>query len=340
MKRTFLALAGTALAATLYSPAALAETRLRVADSFPTSHFISVQGARFFMDAATRLSGGDLQFDYFPTQQLGTASDMLAITASGVTDIAYVVPAYASDLMPLSSVFELPAMFTSSCQGTRAYWSQIIEGGILNTTDFAPNGVVPMFGFALPPYQISTTAQPLDSLDRLEGQKIRAAGSAFELALRTLGAVPVRMAAPEIRESLVRGTIDGTVGPAVSLAPYDLLTVLRHMTQGASFGGLVATYSINAEVFAGLTESQQAALRAAGEETMAHFCAFADDNEAAAAQAFVAAGGTLYPYDAAMNAEIGDRLAPVAEEWATRLEGRNLPARSALEAARAALAAN
>ena len=138
----------------------------------------------------------------------------------------------------------------------------------------------------------------------------------------------------------MRGTIDGTVGPAVSLPPYDLLTVLRHMTRGASFGGLVATYSMNADVFADLTEAQQAALRTAGEETMAHFCAFADATEADAAQALVAAGGTLYPYDEALNAEIGERLAPVAEDWVARLEARNLPARSVLEAARAALVAN
>jgi len=116
--------------------------------------------------------------------------------------------------------------------------------------------------------------------------------------------------------------------------------VLRHMTQGASFGGLVATYSMNADVFADLTDARQAALRAAGEETMAHFCAFSDANEADATQALVAAGGTLYPCDDAMNAEIGERLAPVAEDWVARLEARNLPARSVLEAARAALAAN
>lgn len=339
MTRYLLALSATACAAALTAPLALAETRLRVADSFPTSHFISVEGARVFMEAATRISGGDLQFDYFPTQQLGSASDMLAITVSGVTDIAYVVPAYASDLMPLSSAMELPGMLTSSCQGTGAYWSLIAADGMLNELEFAPNGVVPLWGFALPAYQISTTAQPLGSLAQLDGQKIRAAGGAFELALRTLGAVPVRMAAPEIRESLVRNTIDGTVGPAVSLAPYDLMPVLRHMTQGASFGGFVGTYSINADVFADLTQSQRDALIQAGQETMAHFCAFADSNEAAAAAAFVEAGGTLWPYDAAMNAELAERLAPVADDWAVRLEGRNLPARDVLAAVRAAIAA-
>lgn len=62
--------------------AAEAQTSLRVADSFPTTHFISTEGAAPFMEAAKRLSGGSLDFAYFPTQQLGAAADMLELTAS------------------------------------------------------------------------------------------------------------------------------------------------------------------------------------------------------------------------------------------------------------------
>lgn len=184
----------------------------------------------------------------------------------------------------------LPGTLTSSCQGTRAYWSLLREGGFLDKAEFAPNGVRALWAFALPAYQIATATAPLESLDALAGLKIRAAGSAFELALRTLDAVPVRMAAPEVRESMVRGTIDGSVSPAVSLKPYDMLTVVRHMTQGASFGGFVGAYAMNREAFDALDPAQQEALLKAGEETMERFCAYADASEAAAAAEFEAAG--------------------------------------------------
>lgn len=339
MKRTAL-FAALAASASLLVTAVQAETRLKVADSFPTSHYISTEAAKKFMAEATRLSNGELQFDYFPTEQLGKAKDLLQLTTTGVTDIAYIVPSYAPDKLPMSSVPELPGMFSSSCEGTHAFWQLIDEGGILYEEEFEPNGVVPLMGFALPPYQISVTSKPLDGIDALAGQKIRAAGGAFELTLRALDAVPVRMAAPEIREALVRGTIDGSVGPLVSLEPYDLLTVMRHATQNASFGGFVGTYSISKDVWDGLTEDQQAALKEAGRLTMEHFCSFADNNEAAGAKKFEEAGGTLWPYSEEQNAELAERVEPVADDWAARLEERGMPAREVLDAYKAARASN
>lgn len=319
--------------------AAMAETRLRVADSFSTTHFISAEGARYFMDAATRLSDGALQFEYFPTQQLGAAADMLEIAASGVADITYVVPSYIPDLMPLSPAVELPGMVTSSCQGTRAYWQMLAEGGPLREYEFTQNGVTPIWAFSLSAYQIGTVSAPLENIASLKGQKIRAAGTAFEMALRTLGAVPVRIAAPEVRESLVRGTIDGSVSPALSLRPYDLVTVVRHMTQGASFGGFVGTYSINTDVFESLSPEEQAILLEAGRETMEHFCNYADTSEAAAAEEFAESGGKLWVYDEKMQAELAEALAPLSADWAQRLEARGLPGNKVLDSLHDALEA-
>lgn len=337
-QRVFFSL--VAASASLLAGLANAETRLKVADSFPTSHFISVEAAKKFMDEATRLSNGELQFDYFPTEQLGKAKDLLQLATMGVTDIAYVVPSYAPDKLPLSSVAELPAMFNSSCEGTKAFWKLVDHGGILREKEFAPNGVVPLMGFVLPPYQISTASKPLDGPDALGGQKIRAAGGAFELTLRSLDAVPVRLSAPEVRESLVRGTIDGSVGPFVSLKPYDLQAVVRHSTQNASFGGFAATYSISQKAWDGLSTELQAALQEAGRITMAHFCAYSDAQETDAAKEFEASGGKLWSFSAEQNASLSERVAPVAEDWVERLQGRGLPALEVLEAYKAARASN
>lgn len=339
MKKRILFALLAASVAVLARPAA-AETRLKVADSFPTSHYISIEAAKKFMDEATRLSNGELQFDYFPTEQLGKAKDLLQLATMGVTDIAYVVPSYAPDKLPLSSVAELPAMFNSSCEGTQAFWKLVDQGGILGEKEFAPNGVVPLMGFVLPPYQISTASKPLDGPDALNGVKVRAAGGAFELTLRSLNAVPVRLSAPEVRESLVRGTIDGSVGPFVSLKPYDLQAVVRHSTQNASFGGFAATYSISQRAWDSLSPELQEALKEAGRKTMAHFCAYSDAQETEAAKEFEASGGKLWSYSSGQNASLVERVAPVAEDWVKRLEGRGLPAREVLEAYKAARASN
>ena len=325
------AFAAAALAA---SPVA-AQTKLKVADSFPAGHYVSVHAAKKFMDEAARLSGGKLQFDYFPTEQLGKAKDMLQLTVSGVTDIAYVAPSYVSDKLPLSAVGELPGMFGSSCEGTAAIW-RLMKDGVLNQKEFAPNGVKPLMAFALAPYQVSTRSAPLAKLDDLKGLKIRGAGGAMDLTLRTLGAVPVRMAAPEIRESLMRGTIDGSVGPHGSAKPYGLDTTFKHSTAGASFGGFVFTYSISLKKWNELAPDLQKALAAAGDATTKSFCATADQQEQAALKAMEAAGMKAWRLSAAEKNELSKRLAPVHDDWASRLEERKLAGKDVLQAFRAA----
>lgn len=333
MKRIAAALLVTpALAVALQ---AVAQVKLKVADSFPPSHYISILGAKKFMDEATRLSGGKVTFDYFPTEQLGKAKDFLQLTLAGVTDISYVASSYAPDKLPLSGVAELPGMFSSSCEGTAAYW-KLSKDGFLYEREFKPNGVKPLMAFVLAPYQISTKSAPLTKLDDLKGLKIRAAGGAFDLSLRTLGAVPVRIPAPDIRESLSRGTIDGSVGPAGSAKPYDLHTQFKFMTVGASFGGFAATYSISQKKWDSLPADVQQALVAAGETTNKSLCAVADRQEAAAVAEMEGLGAKPWRLNAAEKADLVKRLAPVHEDWAKRLDERKLPGAGVVRAWRAA----
>ncbi len=78
----------------LLASGAQAQTKitLRVADSFPTGHYIVDYATKFWMDSVTKATNGQVTFEYYPSEQLGKAKDMLALTQSGVTDIAYVAP--------------------------------------------------------------------------------------------------------------------------------------------------------------------------------------------------------------------------------------------------------
>src|SRR5690606_34652759 len=104
---------------------------------------------------------GKVAFQYYPTEQLGKAKDLLSLTVSGVADIAYVAPGFVSDKMPLSAVGELPlpTHSPSACPVTMAYWKIAKPGGLLDQKEFAPNGVRLLFSIVLPPYQLVTTSR-------------------------------------------------------------------------------------------------------------------------------------------------------------------------------------
>src|ERR1700679_1866613 len=149
---------------------------LRLADSLPVGHIIHEAVTKPFIEAVEKRTDGKVKIAHYPAEQLGKAKDLLRLTQSGVVDIGYIVPSYASDKMPLTAVAELPGGFRNACQGTAAYWALTRDGNFLAEKEFAPNGIRPLITFALPTYQILlSTRKPITSLADLEGLKIRTA---------------------------------------------------------------------------------------------------------------------------------------------------------------------
>ena len=94
----------SALAAVSWAGTATAQDTiiLKLAETSPASHYIATEGSQFFMKKAKELSGGKLDFEYYPAQQLGKAQDMIRIAVSGVADISYVPVGQLADQLPLS----------------------------------------------------------------------------------------------------------------------------------------------------------------------------------------------------------------------------------------------
>ena len=195
---------------------------LRLAESLPAGHVIHELVAKPFMELVTKGTNGQVTFQHYPAEQLGKAKDMAQLTVAGVADVSYIVPSYSSEKYPLTAVAELPGIFDTECQGSLAFYKISHNGGILETKEFGPNQLRPLVTIALPAYQIQlATSREVKTAKDLEGLKIRTTGGAMDLMMRSIGGVPVRMAAPEIYESLTRGTLDGLIFSYQSSVSYD-----------------------------------------------------------------------------------------------------------------------
>lgn len=320
-------------------PAMAQEVELRAADSFPTGHYIAKSLIEPFMAQVSERTG-TVTFAYFPAEQLGKAKDLLSLTQAGVSDIGYVGPSYVSDKMPLSAVGQLPEAFSTSCEGTLAYWEIARPGGALDRAEFAPNGVRLLMAMVLPPYNLLTTRREITGLDSMKGLKIRSTGGALDLTVQKIGGVPVQMPAPEVREALSRGTIDAGLFPYPSVTPYGMEDFLDWGTQGLNFGSFVATYVISQQKWDALPEDVRQAMTEIGEEMTKEGCATADAQNIEVKQQIADAGVTfvdLPPEDTAQLAEI---LSTVGSQWAAQLDSQGKPGTEILAAFRAALAKN
>ena len=305
---------------------------LRLADSLPIGHIIHESVTKPFMEAVQKRTGGKVVISHYPAEQLGKAKDMLRLTQSGVVDIGYVVPSYASDKMPLTAVAELPGGFRNACHATAAYWALTRDGQFFAEKEFAPNGIRPLITFALPTYQILlSTRKPINSLTDLDGLKIRTAGGALDLMMRSIKAVPIRMSPPEIYESMSRGTLDGAMIGYQSAVSYDLIGLVKTGTLNEPLSSVVITYSISNAKWKALPQDVRDVMAEEGERITRESCARFAQAEAKAIALAKDKGVKLIEFSPEDAKAMSAVFETVNRDWASGLDGRGKPGTEALK---------
>ena len=317
-------LAGSALGALVLAGPALADDplTLRVTNIFPGAHFLWSEGGQVFADAVTQASGGAITFEAYHAGQLG--NDQLAVLDSGLAEIGVIAAPYVADRMPLSGVVELPGIIENACDGATRYWSMAQQGGLLDELEYAPLGLHALFVATPPPYKIMTSAE-VNTFADLAGLKLRTVGGAQADTVRALGGTPVQVQAPELYDSLSRGTVDGAIYAFVGMPPFSLGEVVHHSVEGAYAGSVAVLYAISTEVWEGLSADQQAMLTEAATMAQQHVCEYQDAQENAIRDQYVAENGfSVTTLDEAAAAEFRAAMAPVAEAWVGRMQDNNL----------------
>jgi TRAP-type C4-dicarboxylate transport system substrate-binding protein len=335
-RRTFL-ISGILIASTVFAQAADPVT-LRVADSFPRGHYLVKLILEPWMEEVKKRTNNAVTFEHYPAQQLGKATDMLKLTQTGVADIGYVAPAYASDKMPVSEVAMLPGAFEHSCQGTLAYW-KLARSGVIAEQDYAGNNIRLLLAVSLPQYRIFTVKRAVKDAADVTGLKLRSTGGAQDLTLRALGAVPVRMAAPDAYESLSRGTMDGLLFPLESVVAYGADKLVKYSTDGLGFGSFVVAYSISETAWKKLSPDIQKAMIDVAEEIVPSACQEVQKADETTKKSLEAKGVRFETLQPETGAKFRDLLKGVAKTWSEGLDSRGKRGSDALREFEAAVAA-
>ena len=333
-KLIFAAVAATV--AGLTAPAfGQAKMVLRLADNLPAKHAFTETVAQPFMREVTRLTNGALEFQHYPAEQLGKGKDLLTLTQSGVVDMGLIVGPYVAEQMPLSGVIELPGGFASSCQGVKALWKMAV-GGILDKTEMQTNGIRMVAAVVQPPFQVFINKPKLDGLKDLQGLKLRTTGGPMDIMARKIGAVPVRLGAPEVHEALSRGTIDGGVLAVVSVGAYNLTPLIKAASLNENFGSAALMYSVSEKVWQRLSPEQRKIMTDVGQRVTFEACSKIDEGVAKDYEKMRAAGISVAAMGAADRAQMQAAADAVGAEWAQGLDRRGKPASEVLKAFREA----
>lgn len=313
---------------------------IRFADDIPKTHPISVYGSKFWMDMVSKLTGGRVQFQWYPAGQLGHGRDLLALVQSGAIDVASTGPSYTPDKLPLSAVAELPDMFTDICSGSQAFWTltKAEAGGVLDQHEYKPLGLHVVFAFTNPPYEIQTVKQRVVHPADVKGLKFKTLGGASDDAARLLGAVPVQMSVADLYMGLQRGTVDGRFGAFNSVFSNSTQDTLQHSTLGAGIGSFALTTLIGDRKWKTLPNDVRDAMLKAGDATWKNWCDNAGAETAKLGDKLVSEHHwTVEKLSDSEKAEWKTALAPIPDQWEKDLDKRGKPGTAVLDAFRGAV---
>lgn len=311
---------------------------LKVADTYPVGHPFAESGILVFISEAEKMSDGRITFEHFPSGQMGGASTLPNMTRNGVIDISSVAPAYIPDQLPMSGVADLPGLAESSCVASKALINDMLQpGDPLYEADFKRLKLRPLIAGVIPGYEVMTTSKVIKEPDDLSGLAVRSSGGSIDRTVSLLGGSGVAMPASEMYESLLRGTVDGTVLGPVSASPYKLDEVIRYSTLGARLGSFTMTYSIGERSFASLPEDLQKILVEAGRKATASLCEALDRENAASIDEMKRAGVEFFSIDGARSEEWTNAISPVQDMWVKDMESIGRPGGQVLEAYKIAI---
>lgn len=221
------------------------------AEMMTFSHFVPAthqvhHGAEMWANSIKEASGGDLEVRIFPAQQLGKAQDHYDMIASGQVNAAWFVPGYSAGRFPIVDAGELPFMVSDAPKGARALheWYADIAKEEMKEIHFC--------AFAThDPGRIHTDT-PIKTVEDMKGIKMRPANATIGNYLADLGAVPVKLAAPEARQAVERGVVDGVTFPWHTIINFGIADATTYHLDIPLYVPM-AIYGINPSYYDGLS---------------------------------------------------------------------------------------
>ena len=301
---------------------------LKIADSFPIKHPMG-EVVNHFMEAAKKESGGKLDFQYCPAQQLGKLHDLLKICQLGMTDIAYVGPTFFPGQLGLNTVVALP-FWDSAKQGSAIYLELVKQSKEIQK-EWADNRVRPLFVSATSQYEVGTGTKQVVRISDLSGLRMKTPGGIFDNIAKRYGIVPVAMSFNEAYEAIQRNIIDGAVQTLPSVKGYRLFEVEKHHVAGLRMGGYISTYVINDKALRKLPEDVKQTLFRAGESATVFAAELLDTMNASLVRTFEDQGMQFFNIPEDKKPEWLAPLKGIEEEWIAEYGKKGKPARAVYE---------
>lgn len=191
-----------ALVALTVTSTANAQVEMRYSHLLPPTH-PTFNGLQQWVDSIAEASGGKLQVRIYPNEQLGKAKDHYDMVRDGVADAGWVVPGYTPGRFPIVTLLEFPFIASNGAGGSAAFdsWYRRYATSEMKDVHYC-------LGFLQDPGGLHTRML-VHKPEDLRGLKLRSPTVPMKEFFDMVGANSMLVPAPQVREMIERGAIEG-----------------------------------------------------------------------------------------------------------------------------------
>ncbi len=198
--------AGAVTAAFAFAQTAEAqEFKLRWGHYLPNTKFVQVE--KDFAEAVEERTDGRVEIEIAFAGGLGKGNEVMTLAGRGAIDMASVVPGYYPDQLLFWKAYQIPFIFDTPREAMEVSAASYDELPVFQE-ELDKYNVKFLFHQPLGSYYMTGPDPNCDTIEGLEGKKIRSFGADIPKIFEAIDAVPVSVAFNDIYEAVQRGTLD------------------------------------------------------------------------------------------------------------------------------------
>ena len=237
------------------------------------------RGHQKFAELVKQYSGGKMEVQVFPSEQLGSKDAVIDQLGAGTIQIYNSTAAYLQKWEPSIKFISAPFLFES-----RDHWARFMETdmvkGWLKTVE-QKGGITLIGNYVSWPrgsYRVMVSKRPINSLADVKGIKLRMHPDKLAVAAWTnLGAEVRVLGWTEVYESLGRGIVEAVNSPAALVESMKFYEQAKYVTRHEEYNQSVG-YMTNAKAYNGLSADLRSAVDKAHADSGAFEAKLLSDN--------------------------------------------------------------
>jgi len=219
-----------------------------------------------WMNKVEELTDNQVDFDFYPSEQLGDIEDLLELTQDNVADIGSIgVNNYADELPYSDMIGGLPGLYENAEEGVIAYRELLNNNPEIEETDYSDNGVKFLLGYVMAPYEIYSTDKEVRTPEDLKGVKVQATGKKRNDLLSFMEASPTSITFADSYEAMERGVVNATLYSANPIQTSGVSELVKHHLP-VGLGSTIISLTINEDVWDDLPDNIKEAMDEAADE--------------------------------------------------------------------------